>query len=130
MLEREPPLGHWHPRILLIRGVIGVALLAGATGWIASGSSSTADFAMGVLALLTYCVAGHVITPRPNYNDVGWLGGLVNNPFRLSDNLNRWLIFARVVLAPGRFMTSSIRDLVRLARGERVMVLPPRNDER
>jgi hypothetical protein len=54
----------------------------------------------------------------------------VNNPFRLSDNLNRWLIFARVALWPGRFVATSIRDLVRHARGERVMMLPPRDDER
>ena len=116
--------------LVLLRGVIALALVAGALGWIASASSSSSDFTMGALALLTYCVGGYAVRPQPNYNDVGLLGGLINNPFRISDNINRWLIAVLVVLAPGRFVATSIRDLVRHARGERTMVLPPRDDAR
>jgi uncharacterized membrane protein len=123
-LERSSKLG------ALVRGAISVALASGAIGWIVSISTSSSDVAMGVLALFAYLVAGYVIALRPDYDDVGWLGGLVNNPFRLTDNFNRWLVFLNAVLLPGRFVSTGIRDLVNVARGRRVIALPPRDGER
>lgn len=58
--------------------------------------------------LVLYMVAGHFVTAKPNYTNVGWLGGVIDNPFRISDDYNRWLIFIEVILLPGKLMAYSL----------------------
>jgi hypothetical protein len=64
--------------------------------------------------LLFYMLVGYCIRPRPDTSNIGWLGGLFDNPFRISDDINRLLIFLAVVLWPGGFMARSIVNMVRL----------------
>ncbi len=72
----------------------------------------------GVLALLLvsalYIIIGLNVHPTPDTSNLGWAGGLVNDPFRISDNINRNLLFFAVVLAPGRFAGEAIADMARL----------------
>ena len=79
------------------------------------------------LAVIIYGLVAYLVTVRPRLDNVGWAGGLIDRPFRWSDDVNRTLVFIGVVLGPGRFVTGSIRDLVRYSRGEGFMVFP-RND--
>jgi len=55
-----------------------------------------------------YVVVGHFIRPAPDSTNVGWLGGLVDNPFRISDDFNRLLLLAQIVLIPGRLVAYSL----------------------
>lgn len=32
---------------------------------------------------------------EPDYNNIGWLGGLIDHPFRFSNDINRNLIFIK-----------------------------------
>ncbi|WP_066501316.1 hypothetical protein [Abyssisolibacter fermentans] len=57
-----------------------------------------------IIILFIYCLISYMIVPKPDYSNIGWFGGLINNPFRFSDNLNRMLIFLMFLLYPGRFI--------------------------
>src|SRR3954471_7578156 len=39
--------------------------------------------------LFIYLIASYLLTPKPDTSNVGWFGGLMNNPLRVSDNFNR-----------------------------------------
>ena len=60
-----------------------------------------------------YLAAGYFIHPDPNPDNLGWFGGLMNNPFRISDNVNRGLLALVVFLWPGRFVAESLMSLLR-----------------
>jgi hypothetical protein len=50
-------------------------------------------------------------------DNLGWLGGLMDDPLHYSDDISRFLLFLLIVLWPGRFLASALVDLVRLIRG-------------
>ncbi|GAB4009599.1 hypothetical protein GCM10028808_18750 [Spirosoma migulaei] len=58
--------------------------------------------------LVLYVLISHSVTATPDYTNVGWLGGLVDNPFRISDDYNRWLVFIQVILLPGKLIAYSL----------------------
>ncbi|MPR37305.1 hypothetical protein GBK04_29250 [Cytophagaceae bacterium SJW1-29] len=58
--------------------------------------------------LALYILIGHLITAKPNYTNVGWVGGLIDNPFRISDDYNRWLVFIKAILLPGKLIAYSL----------------------
>lgn len=58
--------------------------------------------------LALYILVGHLVTAKPNYTNVGWLGGVMDNPFRISDDYNRWLVFIEVILLPGKLIAYSL----------------------
>lgn len=59
---------------------------------------------------LIYVAASYFIDPQPDTDNVGWAGGLIDHPWRYSDDLNRLLVMFRVLLGPGRFVAESILD--------------------
>jgi len=60
-----------------------------------------------------YITIGYKIKSSPNYDNVGWAGGMFDNPFRYTDDLNRMLLFFKVVLMPGRVLGIGVVDFVR-----------------
>lgn len=67
------------------------------------------------LAVAYVLVAGLVNT-KPDYNNLGWVPFLVDNPFRISDNGNRFLVLVNVFLLPGKYLSKSIVDFCRFMR--------------
>jgi hypothetical protein len=65
-----------------------------------------------LVAAFVYLVLGYFVHPRAETSSMGWLGGLVDNPFRLSDDINRWLVLLEIILLPGRFISSSFVEFV------------------
>ncbi len=59
-------------------------------------------------SLILYVILSHRVTVRPDYTNVGWLGGVLDNPFRISDDFNRRLIFLQAVLFPGKLMAYAL----------------------
>jgi hypothetical protein len=51
------------------------------------------------------------IRPEPNTDNLGWGGGMGNDPFQYSDNVNRFLWRAHCVLGPGRFTAETLLDV-------------------
>lgn len=67
-------------------------------------------------ALLLYSAVGYFILPEPEYSNVGWFGGFMNNPFKLSDNANRFLVFLVIILMPGRLISTTIVSWIDIRR--------------
>jgi len=72
-----------------------------------------------LLAFAVYCTSAYFLRVRPNHDELGAAGGIVDHPFRWSDGTNRFLVQLVVVLALGRFISVGLVDGVRLlTRGE------------
>jgi hypothetical protein len=67
-----------------------------------------------LLGTLGYLVASYFIHPKPDYQNLGLFWGLIDNPFRMSDNLNRWLVTLEVILMPGSFVAVSVVEFIEL----------------
>ena len=70
----------------------------------------------GVAGCLLYVFLGTVVHPEPDYSNVGFLGGMIDHPFRYSDDLNRILIFLLIALWPGRVIGTGFLSATRLLR--------------
>lgn len=68
--------------------------------------------------LFAYCLLSYFVRPEPDTSNIGWLGGLMDNPFRYSDDINRFLLFLKILLIPGRFLAESIADGIFLLRSK------------
>ncbi len=58
--------------------------------------------------LVLYVMISYSLRVKPDYSNVGWLGGLMDNPFRISDNFNRWLVYLQALLVPGKLIVYSL----------------------
>ena len=125
-IDRGPAeVVHWRPRMILLRGAVALGLLISlgiGIARVANGAGETIALLVGAMA---YFALAYWHNFRPDTSNVGFAGGLVDHPFRISDNVNRALVFLRVLFWPGRLVTVGLRDLIRYARGQRVMILPP-----
>lgn len=73
-------------------------------------------------ALVVYLLLCTVFSPEPDGDNLGMLGGAVDNPVRWSDDVNRGLLGLAVLAAPGRWMVAALIEGVQLARGRRIIV--------
>ena len=74
--------------------------------------------------MLVYIGIAFFFRPDPNTDNMGWLGGGMNDPTQYSDNINRLLWKLHCILGPGRFTSETLLDacvLIGLARGEEVV---------
>jgi hypothetical protein len=66
------------------------------------------DRLLGFLLVSGYLWISYWVLVKPNYENVGWLGGLIDHPFRIPDDYNRFLIFLRLLLFPGKFLSQGM----------------------
>lgn len=71
------------------------------------------------IALVVYHFLGYWIRPVPDYSNLGYLGGAINNPFRISDNFNRTLVGLRFLLLPGQAAVSVFATFFHLFKGKK-----------
>jgi hypothetical protein len=69
--------------------------------------------------LVAYSFVGVMVRPQADLTNMGWMGGLVDNPFRYRDDLNRTLQFFDFVLWPGRVLGGAFVAFWRFHAGER-----------
>ena len=104
----HPAPSRGRPLVLVIKGIAGAALIAWG-GFLALDTDR--PFAMLAVGAL-YLVVAYFVHLRPDHSNLGVAGGLIDHPFRLSDDENRLLLGLQVVLYPGRFATTGVRDLL------------------
>ena len=63
-----------------------------------------------------YLLFSYFLTPKPDTSNVGWLGGLVDHPFRISDDMNRFLVFLYLFLLPGKLVVFALQTAYRLIK--------------
>jgi hypothetical protein len=90
---------------LMFKWIVSIAII----GLVFKSTVSSSGAAIGFIIILTiYCFAGYLIMPKPDYSNMGWAGGLLDNPFRFSDDINRMLFGLKVLLYPGRFVAVTL----------------------
>ena len=70
------------------------------------------------MGFITYIALSTMFTPRPDMSNLGFAGGLIDHPFRYSDDLNRSLLGLLILCAPGRFLGSGVVDMYHLIAGD------------
>jgi hypothetical protein len=86
--------------------VLGVALVV----WAMAEGVAAHKLGYGLGGVAVYLLAGWTFRPIPDTGNMGWLGGLVDNPFRFSDDINRFLIFLKIFMFPGAFAADTFFD--------------------
>jgi hypothetical protein len=66
--------------------------------------------AITAVGMLLYTGIAFFCRPEANTDNLGWCGGMMNDPFQASDNVNRYLWKAHCLLGPGRFMAETLLD--------------------
>jgi len=55
-----------------------------------------------------YVIVSHLLMATPERTNMGWLGGLVDNPFRISDDFNRLIFLLQILLLPGKLIALAL----------------------
>jgi hypothetical protein len=97
--------------VIAIVLVLAVAALTVWAAW-----PSVVDIAIVAVVFGFYCAIAFYVRVRPNHEEIGLGGGLVDHPLRLSDGVNRGLVNLALALALGRFISVGLVDGVRLLR--------------
>ncbi len=58
--------------------------------------------------LIIYLLISYIINIKPEYGNLGWVPFLINNPFRFSDNINRFLLILKILFMPGKYISRSV----------------------
>ncbi len=97
--------------------IIGLSLLLGLIYFLILGyvneTYSMEQILLRVLLLTVYSIWGYLMSIEPNYSNTGWLG-VFDNPFRYTDDINRFLIFLHIFFYPGKIMCMGLVELWRL----------------
>ena len=93
----------------LARNFLGIVCCELALKWVFDGHPARhvrqLIFKLG--GLILYVLTSHKLTAKPDYSNVSWLGGLLDDPFRSSDNINCWLVYIQLLL-PGKLTAYSL----------------------
>ena len=65
------------------------------------------------LLLLVYVAVSHFVVPKANTDNLG-IGGMIDDKFQYYDDINRGLLQLHVALGPGRYIASTISDVLLL----------------
>jgi hypothetical protein len=107
-----PDEGGVDPSVRKARAVVAATAIGGIVYLIQHNADSPKDLGVAIGALVAYIAIGSYFHPKPDYSNVGLLGGLIDHPLRWSDDVNRILAFLLVLLYPGRLLGIGLRDIV------------------
>jgi hypothetical protein len=100
--------------ILIIKTILSIAIVT-FIYYMTIGLSFHLKESLLFIAILTaYCIVGYFISPKPDYSNVGWFGGVFDNPFKISDDANRILFLSMLILMPGSLISSTIVSWITL----------------
>lgn len=63
---------------------------------------------------IIYLILGFFVKAQPDTSNAGWFGGLIDNPFRITDDFNRFLVVLKIILLPGRLVSMAIVNFANL----------------
>ena len=103
-------------KFITIRFVIALILLAGIEYLFLNDRQNYTDISYILkvnLFLLIYLFISSIIRVKPNTENLGWVPFIIDNPFRFSDDINRFLVVIRILFMPGKYISRSIVDFYR-----------------
>lgn len=116
---KEKRIVVWLP-FTLVRFLLTFALLVGSivVGVFHDVTPQPLHGALAGGVFLLYLCVGYFIRPKPDLSNVGYAGGLVDDPFRYSDDRNRSLLFFAILLLPGYLLARPVVELFAYIAGE------------
>ncbi|WP_231491060.1 hypothetical protein [Pedobacter sp. Leaf170] len=60
--------------------------------------------------IIIYLCVSYYVYPKPNLDNMGFLG-FIDNPFRYTDDINRFIIYSQILLFPGKVLAIPIVNL-------------------
>jgi hypothetical protein len=104
---------------VLLLWVVAGAIIALAA-WIVFGLAKAEATRDNILifagCMLGYGLLAHFLQPSVDTENLGWAGGLLDNPFRISDNFERGKLRLLIFLFPGRFIGLALVNTFLLIR--------------
>lgn len=75
---------------------------------------------LGITLIVTgfYLLMAHFVHPQADTSNLGYLGGMIDDPFRWSDDWNRTLLGLNLMLLPGRFVGRSFANFALMIRAD------------
>ena len=70
------------------------------------------------LVMATYLMAACVLNPSPDMSNLGWGGGMIDNPFSWEDDANRHALGWALFLLPGKVVAWTVAATFRLLTGK------------
>ncbi len=104
---------------VLRRFLTSLAFLAGFLyfiAWMKGGGFDLQTLGAPLLVLMLYMFVAYFLRPKAEVSNLGWLDGWVDNPLRISDDWNSFLLALEAILIPGRIIAESVVDLFVLLR--------------
>ena len=103
---------------ILLTALLALACLITPMIWQAFQTRSGLDALIiaGVVWIIeaVYLVSAHYLILEPDMDNLGWSGGLMNDPFQFADNQNRIILFVKIILLPGRIINACFKDFTYL----------------
>ena len=107
----------WQPQNKFLIWLL-TLLGAGIFGFFVWGILQLEDQWQWVLVLVVYLFLARLFTPKLDHSNMGWVGGIINHPFRISDDLNRWLFFFALFLLPGKLVLYAAQTIINTIRAQ------------
>jgi len=109
--EKEKRIG-----ILIVKTILSISIVAVLYYLIFGISVHLKELLLFVAVMAVYSIIGYFISPKPDYSNIGWFGGVFDNPFKISDDINRMLIFIMIILMPGRLISTTVVSWIDLSK--------------
>ena len=116
-IQRSEDQDDWSNGMIIVCGVFAIIAL-GTFIWYATLENAfdtkinVHGLRAALLALYLFVAASYTV--YPDTNNMGFLGGMINNPFRYTDNINRFLVFILIFLIPGKLVMIPLLKLSKL----------------
>jgi hypothetical protein len=100
-------------KFLVFNGFVGIGLYYLYTEVLVVHFRDSLIQALGVTGsvLFLYVLLAYMFRPKLPADNMGWFGGLIDDPTRISDDYNRMVFFFSLLLLPGRLVGESIVDV-------------------
>ncbi|MDX2415480.1 MAG: hypothetical protein QNK33_09850 [Bacteroidales bacterium] len=107
------------PRYLvLLNSLISVGIIAGfyyLVSYRSEGISLQTCLIISAV-FVVYCIIAFFVNPKPDYKNIGIGRTPINHPFRISDDINRFLIIMKAMLWPGFYIVRSLIEFIILIK--------------
>lgn len=94
--------------VTIIKLIISIAMIYGIFYITVMQSFNLINLLIFALVLTGYCIVSYIYIPRPDTSNMGLFGGLIDHPFKFTDDINRGLFGLYIAMYPGRFIATTM----------------------
>ncbi len=102
--------------MLIVKSILSIAIVAVLYYLIFGISFHLKEALLFVAVVTVYSAISYLISPKPDYSNMGWLCGAIDNPFKISDDINRTIFWVMILLVPGRLISTTVLSWIDLIR--------------